>query len=284
MWEVDHKAGLVPKNWCFQIVALEKTLESPLDCKEIKPVNPKETNAEYSMEGLLLKLKFQYCGHLMWRADSLEKNLMLGKTEGKRRRELQRTRWLDRIINSIDMNLTNPRKQWRTEESVTLEPVWLRSAGHDLATQQQQATDLLETPVWFSQHQGWIVLEGRSGAFPPSSLPNSIFISLHTLKQFYANPFLFLHPLLKTERRQLVYLAHPVSRVSAHLVVDAHTGACSYHKKGVFFSKSIENSAIFIPERCPVLRESSVKIKRNKLYHKKTSIDIICFYDIICML
>ena len=65
----------------------EKTLESPWDCKEIKPVNPKEINPEYSLEGLMLKLKFQYFGHLMQRADSLEKTLMLRKIEGRRRRE-----------------------------------------------------------------------------------------------------------------------------------------------------------------------------------------------------
>ena len=63
---------------------LEKTLESPLDRKEIKPVNPKEINPEYSLEGLILKLKLQYFGHLMQIADSLEKTLMLGKTEGRR--------------------------------------------------------------------------------------------------------------------------------------------------------------------------------------------------------
>ena len=65
---------------------LKKTLLSPLDCKEIKPVNNKETNSEYSSEGLILKLKFQYFGHLMRRTDSLEKTLMVGKTEGRRRR------------------------------------------------------------------------------------------------------------------------------------------------------------------------------------------------------
>ena len=67
-------------------MVLEKTLESPLDSKEIKPVNPKEINPEYSLEGLLLKLKLQYFGHLMQKANSLEKTLMLGKIEGKRRR------------------------------------------------------------------------------------------------------------------------------------------------------------------------------------------------------
>ena len=94
LWELDHKEAREPKNWCFQTVVLEKTPESPLDCKEIKLVNP-----EYSLEGQMLKLKLQYFGHLMWTADSLEKSLMLGKTEGRRIREHQRMRWLDGIIS-----------------------------------------------------------------------------------------------------------------------------------------------------------------------------------------
>ena len=85
---------------------LEKTLENPLDCKEIKPVNPKEINPEYSLEGLLLKLKLQYFSHMMQRADSLEKTLMLKKIEGKRRKGRQRIRWLDSITDSIDINLS----------------------------------------------------------------------------------------------------------------------------------------------------------------------------------
>ena len=68
-------------------MVLEKTITSPLDCKEIKPVNPKGINPEYSLEGLMLKLRLQYFGHLMQRANLLEKTLMLGKIEGKRRRE-----------------------------------------------------------------------------------------------------------------------------------------------------------------------------------------------------
>ena len=86
MWQQDHKEGWALKNWYFQIVVLEKTLESPLDCKEIKPVNPKEINPEYSLEGLMLKQKLRYFGHLMWRAYLLEKTLMLGKIVGRRRR------------------------------------------------------------------------------------------------------------------------------------------------------------------------------------------------------
>ena len=103
MWELDHKEGWVLKNQCFWTMVLKKTLESPLDSKEIKPVNPKEINPEYSLEGLRLKL--QYFGHLMQRADSLKKILMLGKTED-RRRGWQRIRWLDGIINSMDMSLS----------------------------------------------------------------------------------------------------------------------------------------------------------------------------------
>ena len=87
-------------------MVLEKTLESPLDCKEIQPVNPKEISPEYSLEGLVLKLKLQYFGHLMQRTDSLEKTLMLGKIGGRRRRGQQRMRWLAGITNPMDMRLS----------------------------------------------------------------------------------------------------------------------------------------------------------------------------------
>ena len=104
IWELDHKEGWALKNGCFWTVVLEKALKSPLDCKEIKPVNPKEINPKYSLEGLVLKLKLQYSGHLIGRTDSLEKILMLGKIEGKTRRRQQRKRWLDGITDSMDIS------------------------------------------------------------------------------------------------------------------------------------------------------------------------------------
>ena len=106
MWELDCEEGWAPKNWCFWTVVLEKTLESPLDCKEIQSVHSKEDQPLVFFGKMILKLKLQYFGHLMRRADSLEKTLMLGKIEGRRRRGWQRMRWLDGITDSMNMSLS----------------------------------------------------------------------------------------------------------------------------------------------------------------------------------
>ena len=106
MCELDYKESWAPKNWCFWTGVLEKILESSLSYKDIQPVHPKEISPEYSLEGLMLKLKLQYFGHLMWRTDSFEKPLMLRKIEGERRRGRQRMRRLDGIIKSMDMSLS----------------------------------------------------------------------------------------------------------------------------------------------------------------------------------
>ena len=111
--ELDHREGWAPRKWCFWIVVLEKTLESSLDRKEIKPVNfLKEIDPENSFKGLMLKLKLKlhYVRHQMWRANSLEKTLMLGKIEGKRRKWWQRMRYSDGISDSMDMSLSKLRE------------------------------------------------------------------------------------------------------------------------------------------------------------------------------
>ena len=106
MWDLDYKESWVPNNWCFWTVVLEKILENPLDCKRSNQSVLKEISPEYSLEGLMLKLKLQYFAHPDAKNWLIKKTLMLGKTEGRRRRGRQRMRWLDDIRDSRDMSLS----------------------------------------------------------------------------------------------------------------------------------------------------------------------------------
>ena len=117
MWELDCKESRVHKNWCFWTMVLEQTLESPLDCKEIQPVNPRGNQSWIFIGRLVLKLKLQYSGHLMQRADSFEKTLMLGKIEGGRRRGWQKIRELDSNSNFMDMSLSKLQKLVMDQEA-----------------------------------------------------------------------------------------------------------------------------------------------------------------------
>ena len=133
MWELDHKESWAPKNWCFwKLWCWRRLLRAPWTARRSNQSILKEISPGCSLEGLMLKLKPQYFGHLMWRANSFEKTLMLGKIEGRKRRGRQRMRWLDGIINSMDMGMDGlrvleiNREAWSTVvHGVAKSRIWL---------------------------------------------------------------------------------------------------------------------------------------------------------------
>ena len=135
MWELGHRDGWVPKNWCFWTMVLEKTLESPLDCKEIKPSILKEICPGYPLEWLMLKLKLQYFGHLMWRTDSLEKTLMLGKIEGGKRGDNRE--WSGYMVSPTQWMWLWAcfGSWWWTGKPGMLQSLWLQRVVYDWMTE-----------------------------------------------------------------------------------------------------------------------------------------------------
>ena len=135
MWELAYKKSWMPKNWWFWTVMLEKSLESRLDCKEIKPVSPKGNHSWIFIGRMMLKLKLQYFGHLIRRTDSLGKTLMLGKIEGRRRRGQQRMRWWMASPTWWTWVWASSKSWWWTGKPGMLQSTGSQRVGHDWATE-----------------------------------------------------------------------------------------------------------------------------------------------------
>ena len=149
--------------WCWR-----RRFRVPLTARTSNQSILKEINLEYSLEGLMLKLKLQCFGHLMRRADSLEKTLMLGKIESRRRRGWQRARWLDGITDSMDMSLSTFREMVKDRKSWLLQSIVSQRVGHNWATeQQQQQTWELRLPKWLSGRE-LTCQAGDAGSIPGS--------------------------------------------------------------------------------------------------------------------
>ena len=183
MWELGHKEGWAPKNWCFELWSWRRLLRVLWTARRASQSILKEISSEYSLKGLMLKLKLQCFGHLIWRANSLEKTLKLGKIETQSRRGRQRMRWLDDITDSVDMSLSKP------QEIVKDREVWY-AAVHGVMKNQTSLSDrtsLFEPLfihvliIWVSQTQNSLHFEPSTSLSCGLSVPRRVFSSIPAL-------------------------------------------------------------------------------------------------------
>ena len=190
--KLDYKDSLTLKNWCFWTVLLAESFESALDWKEIQPIYPKGISPEYSLEGLMLKLKLQYFGHLMRRTDFLKKTLMLGMIEGMGRRGRKRMRWSDGITDLMDLVWGSSRSWWWTGKPGVLQSMGSQRVGHDWVTE-----------LNWKEFNHIVMCFPKGGTrTPPPRLHYS----------FFTAPPLSLHPLPSLIRKCLLLISGTLGR------------------------------------------------------------------------